>query len=417
MNQTADEQLTSWLSLLENRHRQEVQLGLERVRQVADRMNLLHPGVPVITVAGTNGKGSTVACLEAIYQAGSFRVATYTSPHLLSFTERIKVNGQAIEAGQLVATFQLIEQARAETHLTYFETATLAALLFFKQQKADIIILEVGLGGRLDATNVIDADLAIITTIDFDHQDYLGHTLDAIGYEKAGILRTGRPFIYADTNPPPASVMAKADALTTQTHLNGRDFSYRDGEFCHGDIRLSVPETPLHANAVAAALMACLCLKPQRALTEEAMLQGIGKARISGRLECRQQERATLYDVAHNPQAARHLAHHLEQQYSGKTIHAVFSALGDKDLHELIAALRSRVAHWYPALLPGKRRASASQLEHALIANEVTDCLCYNDPVLAYQAACQQAKSDDLILVYGSFLTVAAVQKYSLEQP
>ncbi|MDF1928905.1 Mur ligase family protein [Legionella pneumophila] len=219
--------LNHWLTHLETRNTQEIQLGLTRVLTVAQKLNLQRPNCKVITVAGTNGKGSTVTALETIYHQSGFRVGTYTSPHLLVFNERIRINLTPIQDKDLCKAFSVIEEARYPTNLTYFEMATLAALWYFKQHDLDLIILEVGLGGRLDATNIVDTDLAIITTIDFDHQNFLGDTLELIGYEKAGILRKNKPFIYADLSPP-KSVVEVALQLGASSYLYGKDYFYQE---------------------------------------------------------------------------------------------------------------------------------------------------------------------------------------------
>ena len=250
--------LQDWLLLLENRHQEEIQLGLERVKTVALRLGLCDLDATVITVAGTNGKGSTVAALDAIYNAAGFRVGRYTSPHLLSFNERICINQNPITDFELCDAFQVIEQARSDIHLTYFEMTTLAAFYYFKKNKLDVVILEVGMGGRLDATNIVDATLAIITTIDLDHQDYLGSTIEAIGYEKAGILRAGQHFIYADNNPP-ASVLNEAQRVRTQMLCLG-DYTYQTSSehfnvvLKSGEI-ISLSYPAVHLNAAAAAIV------------------------------------------------------------------------------------------------------------------------------------------------------------------
>jgi dihydrofolate synthase/folylpolyglutamate synthase len=403
--------LAGWLELLENRHQQEIQLGLDRIRQVAIKLGLLHPEAYVISVAGTNGKGSTVSLLESIYLNAGYSVASYTSPHLLHFNERIKVNQVPIPDQPLITAFAEIERARANTHLTYFETVTLAALWHFKQQELDVIILEVGLGGRLDATNIIDSDLAIITTIDYDHQAFLGNTKEAIGFEKAGILREGKPFIFADTNPP-QSILEQAQLRLTQPIINGQDYHYRslDKELAityQGQLSI-VPRTSFHSNAVVSSVIATICMNAHLPVSFKQMVQGISNARLPGRLQLFQGKHLTLVDVAHNPQSANHLALYLKSNPLGRRIFAVFSALEDKDIKGLIAPLLPLVTSWYPAQLSGKRAASANQIKEALHAHDVMVSLCYNDPPSAYRAACAEAEDDDLILVYGSFLTVAA---------
>ncbi len=253
-------------------------------------MDLLNPNTKIITVAGTNGKGSTVASLEAIYWAAGYQVASYSSPHLLAFNERIKINRQPISAQQLCDAFCVIEEARSaiNVHLTYFEVATLAALWHFKQHCLDLIILEVGLGGRLDATNIIDADLAIITTIDFDHQTFLGNTKEAIGFEKAGILRANKPLIFADNNPP-KSILKQAHAHNTPLYLYGREYNYllrANGlQFVTSEQIIDLPQPQLHCNAVAAAIMASICLQTLLPVQYSQLMQGIKSASLMGRLQ------------------------------------------------------------------------------------------------------------------------------------
>lgn len=402
-----------WLHCLENRHNKEIQLGLSRIASVAAKLNLLKPQAKVITVAGTNGKGSTVAALQSIYMAAGYQVGAYTSPHLLVFNERIMVNGQAIPDEALIAAFSLLEKTRGDLHLTYFEMATLAALLYFEQFPLDIIILEVGIGGRLDATNIIDADLAIITTIDYDHQDYLGDTLDKIGFEKAGILRANRPCIYADKNPP-ESIITKANTLNCPLFINGRDYDYRmtadKFTIFFEQATKEFNRSHLHSNAIAAAYIATRCLLSFLPLTDEQIKVGIDRAFLAGRLQLvKTNSHQVLFDVSHNAQSAANLAAYLEKHFSDRRIHAIFSALGDKDIAAIIAPLKPIVRFWYPALLPGKRAASAQRLEKTLLDHEIESFLCHNRPLSAYQAACNQLRSNDLIVVYGSFLTVCDV--------
>lgn len=404
--------LSAWLSFIENRYKKEIQLGLTRIKQVAEGLDVLHPQATVITVAGTNGKGSTVALLESIYLKAGYRVASYTSPHLLSFNERISINQQPIKDEQLITAFEIIETARGDTPLTYFEMVTLAALWHFKQHQLDIIILEVGLGGRLDATNIIDNDLAIITTIAFDHVEYLGDTLDAIGFEKAGILRNNTPFIYADASMP-QSIMTKAMQLSSPCYRNNYEYHYKvmDNTWCffNGEQTRELPLSPLHGNSVAAAVMATLCLQSQLPVSDEHLAEGIRFAVLPGRFQVINQSPTTIVDVAHNPQAAHYLADCLKQRYPNARIHAVFSALADKDIQGIVAPLASVVDDWYPALLSGKRAATEKQLISALNANEIVVDLCYNSPTSAYESACQRALVDDIIVVFGSFITVAQV--------
>lgn len=407
--------LSELLSQLENRHSQEIQLGLTRIKEVAARLDLLHPSCPVITVGGTNGKGSTVALLESIYTEAGYSVGSYTSPHLLAFNERIHVNKKPISDLDLIIALKSIEEGRGAVHLTYFEIATLAALWHFRQQKLDVIILEVGLGGRLDATNLIDTNLAIITTVDKDHEDFLGDTVEKIGYEKAGILRKETPCIYADYTPP-LTVINHAANLEVPLYFNGRDYSYKETthvfHFILNNQSFDFPLTHFHNNAVAASLMAAFCLQDKLPLNYFHCQQGLENATLKGRLQWVEGPIRTLIDVAHNPQSARYLATHLTECKPTGRIHAVFSVLADKDIPEIISPLKPIVNQWYPALLDNKRAATSKQLLTSLKEHDVNCELCYNDPVLAYQAACDNASSGDLIVVFGSFFMASAILSF-----
>lgn len=405
--------LKEWLTDLETRHAQEINLGLSRVETVAQKLTLHQLPMPVISVAGTNGKGSTVATLEAIYCEAGFRVGSYTSPHLLHFNERIKINKNPISDKVLVAAFEVIESERGDVPLTYFEMVTLAALWIFKQQPLDLVILEVGLGGRLDATNVVDNDLAIITTIAFDHHEYLGTTLEAIGYEKAGIMRANKPCIYADLNPP-LTILQEANRLEVPLMKLGHDYHYTiDAQgFCfqHNRENINLPKTQFHPHAIAAAIMALRCLQEVLPIHPSRLAQGLKNIVLLGRHQVKYKEGKTLvFDVAHNPQSAAYLADFIEASFPSKVVHAVFSGLDDKDISGMIEPLMSKVSYWYPARLWGKRAISSEKLLEIFRAHEINLDLCHNSPFLAYQAAFHQAHPGDLIVVYGSFLTVAAV--------
>lgn len=412
MMESRPESLEEWLFLLETRQQQEIQLGLTRVRQAADELGLLCPEATVITVAGTNGKGSTVALLESIYNNSGYAVASYTSPHLIHFNDRIRVGKEPISDAQLIAAFEVVETTTVFENLTYFEVTTLAALWHFKQFPLDVIILEVGLGGRLDATNIIDCNLAIITTIAIDHEAWLGNTIDAIGYEKAGILREKIPFIYADTNIP-NSILQQADTLSAPAYCYGVDYNYQVTQ--EDKILLSfrnqlfeLPRSQFHSNSVAAAVMATLCLQGALPVDHDDIVRGISSTVLNGRQQLITRHCRIIFDVAHNPQSAAYLATYLAR-VEGAKVHAVFSALTDKDIPGLISPLKSQVNYWYPTILPGKRAASQAQLMDAFKANDVNEILCYNNPLLAFDAACSQASTDDLIVVYGSFIIVGLI--------
>lgn len=405
-----------WLHDLETRNIQEIQLGLTRIMEVAQKLTLQCQDCPVITVAGTNGKGSTVAALESIYHCAGYKVGTYSSPHLLKFNERIRINSKPIADDELCLAFSAIEEVRGETILTYFEMVTLAALWYFKKLKLDIIVLEVGLGGRLDATNIVDADIAIITTIDYDHQDYLGESLDEIGFEKAGILRENRPFIYADINPPD-SVVRQAKLLNAPTFLWGIDFSIHEHDLLwnlhyekklQGLRVLGLPKPTIQLKSAAAAITASFLLKNILPITPNHFSRAMQHIHIPGRLQLHQDRVSTLFDVSHNAQSARLLADTLPTLRKAK-VHAVFSALQDKDILGLISPLKEHVDQWYPAVLDNKRAAKEDILRSFFKNAEIHVEFCYNNPLVAYETALKQAQPGDLIVVYGSFFTVSQV--------
>ena len=405
--------LDAWLVLLENRHQHEIQLGLERVKTVADRVGLCHLNACVIAVAGTNGKGSTVAALSAIYHAAGKRVGCYTSPHLLVFNERVCVNKTPITDEDLCTAFEVIEQARGEIHLTYFEMTTLAALYHFKLHALDVVILEVGMGGRLDATNIIHADLAIITTIDLDHQEYLGDTIESIGHEKAGILKANQLFVYADFAPP-ISVLEQAHALNIDAMCLGRDYAYH----AVGDILSITSKTGaciqlhrpgLHLNAAVAAIIASDLLRGVLPVTDLQWDEAMRVVALNGRQQVISGPVTTVLDVAHNPQAALLLADFLRDFERQGKVHAVFSGLKDKDLCGLIRPMVECVDFWYLATLSGKRAASEALLQSALQIETGAYAPCFSCPEDAFNTAKQQANPGDLIVVYGSFLMISAV--------
>jgi dihydrofolate synthase/folylpolyglutamate synthase len=418
-----DWSLNQWLYSLENRNTNEIQLGLSRISEVAHKIKVDKVTCKVITVAGTNGKGSTVSALETIYHTAGYKVGAYTSPHLIQFNERVRVNLKPISDEDLCLAFNCIEEARGLTHLTYFEFTTLAALWYFKKLNLDIIILEVGLGGRLDATNIIDADLSIITTIDYDHQDYLGTTLEAIGYEKAGILRQSRPFIYADIEPP-SSILDEASRLNAPGYLFNEQFSIKEQDKVWGIQfqnleTLELPKPKIQLKSAAAAIVACWVLQKGLPVTNEHLYSAMTRIFIPGRLQLVQGSINVLYDVAHNAQSARLLAQAIHGLKVNGHVRAVFSALKDKDIFGLISPLKDCVDHWYPAQLDTKRASSAEMLCTVLREAEIFVDICYTSPLIAFQQALNQATPGDLVVVYGSFFTVSqilAVQHNILEQ-
>lgn len=409
--------LEQWLNFLEQSYpSHKIQLGLERVLQVAQRLEVIHLGAKIITVAGTNGKGSTVNALETIYHCAGYNVGSYTSPHLIHFNERIKVNLNAIDDNELCEAFLIIETIREEIELSYFERATLAALYIFKQKQLDVIILEVGLGGRLDATNIIDTDLAIITTIDYDHQDYLGTTLDVIGREKAGILRAGKPFIYAD-NEPPKTILQRAEQLNVPSFLYGKEFSFDEQDSTwdfktknHEINQLNKPKIQL--KSASAALMSCSILQSHLPVSSDSVHEAMNHIFVPGRLQLQSIKHKNiqlLYDVSHNPQSAQLLAKTIKTKIQCNKVHAVFSALKDKDIAGLLAPMNDCVDYWYVAQLDNFRAASPDYLLSQCKKAEIKAKICYTSPLVAFEEALTKVDPGDLIVVFGSFLTVSQV--------
>ncbi|WP_303749073.1 bifunctional tetrahydrofolate synthase/dihydrofolate synthase [Stenotrophomonas pigmentata] len=406
--------LEQWLAHIEQQHPQAIAMGLERVREVAQRMQLGRPAEHCIVVGGTNGKGSTVAFIEAIARAAEWKVGAYTSPHLLRYNERVRIDGKDVDDASLVAGFNAVEDARGDTALTYFEYGTLCALWLFQQAGLDLAVLEVGLGGRLDAVNIIDADVAVITTVDIDHADWLGNDREAIGQEKAGIIRGWKPLILGEIDPP-SSVLRRAYVLGANAIRFGSDFfaedidaelwRWRDVSF-----RLELPQpalwAPIQRNNAATAVAALRAL--DKPVPRDAWAQGIAAAQIVGRLQ--RFERAgvdVLVDVGHNPQAATALAAALKAQPAqGRTL-AVYAALADKDAAGVVDALQPQVDGWFLAGLEGARGQTAAQLRERLAQTAATDANLSDDVGKALDAALAQARPGDRVLVFGSFHTVA----------
>ncbi len=416
------ESLAGWLAYLETLHPKAIEMGLDRVAGVASMM-ALDVGCPVITVGGTNGKGSTCAMLDAIYRHAGYRVGQYTSPHLLRFNERVRIAGNEAEDETLVAAFARVEQARTAsdppTPLTYFEFSTLAALHVFAGARLDVLVLEVGLGGRLDAVNVIDADVAVVTAIDIDHVDYLGPTREDIGREKAGIFRAGNPAICGDIDPP-RSLVAHAAAVGAPLWRIGHEYAYRalGTQWSYrgpGGSRYGLPIPALRgayqlANA-ATALAATDAARERLPVSAGAVRGGLVGVELAGRFQVLPGRPTTVLDVAHNPQAARAFAATLgDMGFHPRTI-AVFAMLADKDIDGVVAAVAPRVDTWFVAPLPGPRGASAARIAQAIEDAGVSaqSIHTFGDVQQAFAAAQERANEADRIAAFGSFLTVAAV--------
>ncbi|WP_353087405.1 bifunctional tetrahydrofolate synthase/dihydrofolate synthase [Stenotrophomonas sp.] len=415
MTSTARPQtLSDWLSYIEQQHPATIDMGLDRVRTVAQAMGLGAPAERSIVVGGTNGKGSTVAFIEAIARAAGWKVGAYTSPHLLRYNERVRIDGQDATDDDLMAAFNAIEDARGATTLTYFEYGTLAALQLFAKAGLDLAVLEVGLGGRLDAVNIVDSDVAVITTVDIDHSDWLGEDREAIGTEKAGIIRGWKPVILGEIDPP-SSVLARAYLVGANAIRGGSDFfaDAIDGErwrWRDVGFRIELPHPSLRgpiqrANA-ATAIAALRAL--DRPLPRTAFIEGVAAARIRGRLQAFDRDGVdVLVDVGHNPQAARELAAALKaSRVTGNTL-AVFAALQDKDAAGVVDALADQVQQWHLAGLEGARAQSAEELRARLAGTAAAGGMAHATVVDAVQHAVTQAKAGDRVLVFGSFHTAA----------
>lgn len=414
--------LAQWLAFIETLHPKSIALGLDRIAAVAARM-AMRITCPVITVAGTNGKGSTCAIAESIYRCAGYRTGLYASPHLLRFNERVRIAGNEAEDAALADAFAVVEAARdlgegASTPLTYFEYTTLVALRLFAAARLDVLILEVGLGGRLDAVNLVDADVAVVTTIGIDHVDWLGATREAIGREKAGIFRKGRTAICGDSEPPHSLVDAAHVAGATLWRI-GVDYRYAAQRMQWryegpGGARYGLPLPALRgayqlANA-ATALAALDALRVRLPVAAGAVRDGLVQVELPGRFQVLPGRPAVVLDVAHNPQAAGVLSETLSTMGFFPRTLAVFGMLGDKDIDAVVRAVAPRVDGWYIAPLPGPRGASAAQLATALnrAGVDAAAIRAFDDIEQAFDAARNAAGETDRIAAFGSFLTVAA---------
>ncbi len=408
--------LEQWLNWQEGLHPRAIDLGLERIRQVAGTLGLDRPAYPVITVGGTNGKGSCVAFLEAMLRAAGYRVGAYTSPHLLRYNERIRVDGKEVDDATLCRVFACIDAARGTISLTYFEFGTLAALMIFQEAGIHAGVLEVGLGGRLDAVNILDADAALISSIAIDHVEWLGRERDSIGREKAGIFRPGRPAICADPQPPPA-LLEQARALGVRYFQAGLDYGWqsagRQWRWWHANRDLDALPLPAlpgehQLGNAAAAVMTLTALSERLPVPVAALAAGLVQARLPARLQIVPGAIEWILDVAHNPHAAAILAHYLGSCTGFGATRAVVGMLSDKDAPGVARALNEVVDCWYTATLPGDRGRSGEQLMSALRAGGVVKPVTpLVDVAAACRAAYREAVHGDRILVCGSFRTVA----------
>ncbi|HEY0858026.1 MAG TPA: bifunctional tetrahydrofolate synthase/dihydrofolate synthase [Albitalea sp.] len=423
---TLPDSLDGWLARCERLHPKEIDLGLDRVLRVKQRLGIdFH--VPLIAVAGTNGKGSTCAMLEAIALQAGYRVGLYAKPHLVHFEERCRVNGRSVPAAALLPHFEAVEQARGDVGLTYFEFTTLAIARLLSQAELDLVILEVGLGGRLDAVNAFDSDCAIITSIALDHVEYLGPDREAIGREKAGIMRTGKPVIVSDPEPP-QSISDRATEIQADLWLFGRDFNYsgdrQQWSWAGRSKRFNGLAYPalrginqlLNAAGVLAAFEA---LRERLPITAQAVRNGLALVELPGRFQIVPGRPTLVLDVAHNPHAVAALAQNLDQMGFHPRTHAVFGAMQDKDLAAMLGRMAPLVDSWHFCDLPLPRAASAEALRElhaslALAGPGPVAVQAHADPLAALRGALAHADPADRIVVFGSFYTVGGVLKEGL---
>ncbi|VAX14529.1 Dihydrofolate synthase @ Folylpolyglutamate synthase [hydrothermal vent metagenome] len=416
--------LHDWLRWQETLHPEEIELGLARIAAVFQRLQASSFSCPVITIAGTNGKGSSLRMLESIYLAEGYRTCVYSSPHLLRYNERIRINGEEAADADIVAAFARIDAARADISLTYFEFGTLAALDIFMRQQVDVVLLEVGLGGRLDAVNIIDADVALLTAISLDHTDWLGEDREAIGYEKAGILRSGKPTVCSDPDLP-QSVQAHAGKLDCPLYRLGYEFDFKSSAagWCwyeHEGQSLDLPPPGLqgahqYRNA-AGVLMALTLLQSRLPVAREAIRRGLLATRLPGRFqrvagqplsEPSSGRLSWIYDVAHNPDSVQQLAHMLaEEQQTGRTF-ALLGMLADKDSRTALKYIHSQITDWHIAPLNSRRSEKPENLRDIIHSLGCSPVSLHTSVAQAWEAIERRAESGDRIVVFGSFYTVS----------
>jgi len=411
--------LDEWLELLESRHHKTIDLGLERCREVWRQMGSPQPASKLFSVAGTNGKGSTVAYLCAMLQGLGYSYGSYTTPHLLHYNERVQINGICATGEQLVAAFERVESARGNVSLTYFEFGTLAAIDIMSREQLDFAVLEVGLGGRLDAVNILDADCAVITPVGLDHQEYLGDNRETIGREKAGIIRPRTPLICGEADPPD-SVLAVAASEQAPLCRLGREFDVRlEGntvDFIKGSLAWSLPVPRMsgehQVNNMATAVAAMLELVPESAHRMQVMARSLEAVTVPGRLQQVSAGPLVLVDVGHNPLAAGAVAQAISRVAKNRPEMKCFCVIGmlmDKDAELVATILEPLVSAWYCAGLPGERGQSGAQLAGRIGAvledGQITACHDVNE---ALDLAVEECRPADCILVFGSFLSAAA---------
>ena len=418
--------LADWLAWQETLSLNEIELGLDRCQSVADRMGLGQPKYGFVSVSGTNGKGSSVAMLSTIMRQARYKTGVYTSPHLIDYNERIRIDGKNVSDELLCEAFECIDQARGETLLTYFEFGTLAAYYIFEKQKVDFAVFEVGLGGRLDAVNMMDADVALVTSIAIDHVDWLGDTRDAIALEKAGIMRSDHPAVCSDPDAP-QSLVAYARENKVDLFLLGSDYGYEfsdnvwtwtDKEVTYKDLPRPNLRGDFQLMNAAGVLKVIQCLPDRYKVSEDEIRNGLQQTKLAGRFQVIPGDVEYVLDVAHNPHAAKTLASFLKSNPVKGKNHILIGMLKDKDASGVIEKIGSYIDDWHVAGLGGSRGTGSERLVKQLeAANIQAPVYSYVSVEEAYQALQQATNPGDRVLVAGSFLTVSAVMKIMEQEP
>ncbi|HAE99670.1 MAG TPA: bifunctional tetrahydrofolate synthase/dihydrofolate synthase [Methylophilaceae bacterium] len=405
-----------WLAYIEALHPKSIAMGLERVATVAKRLKL-KVDCPIVTIAGTNGKGSSCAMLSQVYIDAGYRVGCYTSPHLLRYHERVRINNQQISDQALCAAFLAVETARQEVELTYFEMGTLAAMWYFIESELDVVILEVGLGGRLDAVNIFDADCAIVTNVDLDHTDYLGDTREKIGFEKAGVYRSNQIAICGDPSPP-QSLLDYAQTIGAEVKIAQRDYVVKQAAngWCYQDQfgTLLLPALALvgdfQINNAASVVYAARSLRTRLPVADEVIVDALPKVELLGRFQYLHHHPDVIVDVAHNAHAVQSLVENLAKLNIKGRLITVFSMLADKDIASVVSLLSPQIDEWHIAEIEHPRAATLHELKNTLITHGVSvpihAALKVED---AFVAACNNMTKNDKIVIFGSFFTVAAI--------
>ena len=407
--------LWEWLNYIHSIHPSQIELGLDRVKKVARRLGVLTFDVPIIIVGGTNGKGSTVHALEAIYNASGLNTGMFNSPYLIQYNEVIRIKGKIVRDDELIHAFQTIEEARKDVLLTPFEFGTLAALVIFKSYNLDVLILEVGLGGRLDAVNILDADLAIITNVDMDHMEWLGSTREAIALEKAGIIRKNKPLVCGDLNSP-YSLIKKAYDLNVPLHIRKQSFHHQkyENNWAWNDGKNEINQLPLPSLALknmANVLMAVHLLQLQLPVSYKAIHQGLMDVKLPGRIEIIKDSCTKIYDVSHNPHAIAHLAKNIKElPCIGKT-YALFSMLMDKDRIGSMRAIMQEIDHWFVAPLETERATPIELLKKNFEQLNITSVNFYSSISKAYEELMKKTAHHDRVIIFGSFHTVSSCMR------